>query len=89
MPKLCFTSNLQRHVESSDLIVDASRVVDALEVAFAKRPRLRGYILDDQGCLHRHMAILVNGVAIRDREKLETPVRPDDEIFVVQALSGG
>lgn len=89
MPKVCFTSNLQRHVDCPEQTVDGDTVAAALEAIFAERPRLRGYILDDQGALHRHMAILVNGVAIRDRQRLQLPVSDTDEIFIVQALSGG
>jgi molybdopterin converting factor small subunit len=52
-------------------------------------PRLRSYILDDQGCVRRHVSIYVNAEHIRDRERLSDPVGEDDEIFVFQALSGG
>lgn len=89
VPRVCFTSNLRRHVDCPEQTVDARNVAEALEAVFAQRPKLRGYILDDQGSLHRHMVILVNGVAIRDRERLQLPVEADDEIYIVQALSGG
>jgi sulfur carrier protein ThiS len=50
---------------------------------------LRGYVLDDQGALRRHVAVYVNGRPIADRIGLSDPVGPDDEIHVFQALSGG
>jgi sulfur carrier protein ThiS len=50
---------------------------------------LRGYVLDDQGAVRRHVAVYVNGTAIRDRAKLSDPVVPKDEIYVFQALTGG
>jgi len=56
---------------------------------FASRPALRGYVLDDQGALRRHVAVYVNGQAVRDRVRLTDPVGPRDEIYVFQALSGG
>jgi len=56
---------------------------------FASRPALRGYVLNDQGALRRHVAIYVNGRLVNDRIGLTDPVGPRDEIYVFQALSGG
>jgi hypothetical protein len=61
----------------------------ALDGVFAKSPALRGYILDDQGAVRRHVVIFVRGEAIRDRQDLSDPVGTTDEITVMQALSGG
>ena len=55
----------------------------------AREPRLRGYLLDDQGSLRRHVALFVDGVQVRDRRGLGDPLQDDSEIYVVQALSGG
>ncbi|MGU1586179.1 MoaD/ThiS family protein, partial [Pseudomonas aeruginosa] len=55
----------------------------------AREPRLRGYLLDDQGSLRRHVARFVDGVQVRDRRGLGDPLQDDSEIYVVQALSGG
>ncbi|MDQ8181265.1 MoaD/ThiS family protein [Pelagicoccus sp. SDUM812005] len=89
MPKVSFTSNLRRHVDCPEQVVAASTVAEALDAVFADHPRLKGYVLDEQGSLHRHMAILVNGQAIRERRHFDLPVASDDEIFIMQALSGG
>ena len=56
---------------------------------FAVQPTLRGYVLDDQGALRRHVAVYVNGAAVRDRTRLSDPLGSDDEVYVFQALSGG
>ena len=56
---------------------------------FAERPALRGYILDDQGALRRHVNVYVNGELVRDRARLADPVGGDDRIYVFQALTGG
>ncbi len=50
---------------------------------------MRGYVLDDQGMLRKHVAIFVNTELIRDRVGLSDPLRTGDDIYVVQALSGG
>jgi sulfur carrier protein ThiS len=62
---------------------------EALAAVFASRPTLRGYVLDDQGALRRHVAVYINGRPVRDRARLGDPVGPDDEVYVFQALSGG
>jgi len=46
-------------------------------------------VLDDQGGLRRHIAVYVNGKTVADRVRLTDPVGPHDEIFALQALSGG
>jgi len=89
MPTVSFTSALQRFLPAPTAVVDGATVADALAAAFATRPALRGYVLDDQGALRRHVAVYVNGNPVRDRERLADPVRPKDEIYVFQALSGG
>ncbi len=61
----------------------------ALAAALLGRDELRGYILDDQGRLRKHVAIFVDGAMIRDRRNLGDPVADGSEVFVVQALSGG
>ena len=60
-----------------------------LDHVFAMNPRLQTYVLDDQGAVRKHMRILVDGLAITDLEKLSDQVKPNSEVWVMQALSGG
>jgi hypothetical protein len=39
--------------------------------------------------VRRHVVVFVDGSAIQDRVGLSDAVRPDSEIYVMQALSGG
>jgi sulfur carrier protein ThiS len=64
-------------------------VGEALAAVFARVPGLRGYILDDQGGLRRHVVVFVGSEPVRDRARLTDAVAPDAEIAVMQALSGG
>jgi molybdopterin converting factor small subunit len=89
MPTVSFTSALQRFLEAPSMRVEGATVRDALDAVFAKRQPLRGYVLDDQGAVRRHVAIYVNGEVIRDRTGLSDTVGPQDEIYVFQALTGG
>ena len=61
MPTVLFTSALQRFVPVPSVQVTGVTIAEALAAVFASEPRLRGYVLDDQGALRRHVAIYVNG----------------------------
>jgi sulfur-carrier protein len=60
-----------------------------LENVFAENPRARGYVLDDQSALRKHIAVFVDGAMIRDRVRLSDPVGAASAVYVFQALSGG
>lgn len=69
--------------------VEAATVCEALDCVFAEHPRLRSYLLDDRGAVRKHVVIIVNGETIFDRQNLSDSLKPDDDVFVMQALSGG
>jgi sulfur-carrier protein len=89
MPTVAFTAVLRRFLAVPSMQVDGATVGDALAAVFASRPALRGYVLDDQGAVRRHVAVYINGQPVSDRVRLTDPVGAEDEIFVFQALSGG
>lgn len=89
MPTVSFTRALQRFHAAPTSEVDGRTLGEALGAVFAAHPALRGYVLDDQGGLRRHVVVYVNGEPTRDRARLSDPVAPRDEIFVFQALTGG
>lgn len=89
MPQVVFAPAIQRHIPSPVRRVAGATVADALKAAFEGNPALRGYVLDEQGRLRKHVAIFVDGKQILDRQRLGDAVSDDSEIYVVQALSGG
>ena len=89
MARVFFTTNLRRHVDLPEAEAAGDTVRAVLGAVFAKEPRIGGYVLDDQGCLRKHMAIIVDGHALRDRVALSDAVTAKSEIHVFQALSGG
>ena len=89
MPRVVFTSNLQRHLDVPERRVAGDTVSAALQQVFEAQPRLRGYVLDDQGELRKHVFIFVDGRRITDRSKLSDAVGETSEIYVMQALTGG
>ena len=89
MPRVVFTSNLQRHVACPECDVAGATVAQALEAVFAEAPQVREYVLDEQGHVRKHVAIYVDGQRVADRERLTDAIAPHSEIYVLQALSGG
>ncbi len=89
MPHVVFAPALQRHLALPEREVLGDTVASALHSLMQKQPRLRSYLLDDQGQLRRHVQIFVDGLAVRDRQRLSDPLGDASEVFVVQALTGG
>jgi hypothetical protein len=89
MARVSFTPNIQRHVVCPSVEAPGATVREVLDKVFADNPQARGYVLDDQAGLRKHMTVFVDGAMVRDREKLSDPVRPDSSVYVFQALSGG
>lgn len=89
MATINFTQTIQRHVACPPTEASGRTVREVLDAVFAGNPRVRGYVLDDQGALRKHMAIFIDGRPIRDRARLSDSVPPEAEVYVMQALSGG
>ena len=89
MPMVSFTPNLEKHLSVPQLEVSGSTIGEILAVCFEKNPDVRGYIVDDQGRVRKHVAIFIDGVVITDKVKLTDAVGEGSEVFVMQALSGG
>ena len=89
MPTVSFTPALERFLTVPSAEVEAATLGQALAAVFAATPALRGYLLDDQGMLRRHVAVYINGSPASDRVRLSDPVAAEDRIFIFQALSGG
>ncbi|MES2742328.1 MAG: MoaD/ThiS family protein [Pseudomonadota bacterium] len=89
MAQIHFTQQLGRFMRVPQVESDARRLRAALEAAFAAQPRLRAYVLDDQGRLRPNVVIFIDGVRSRDRVLLDDPLGADSRVYVLQALSGG
>jgi molybdopterin synthase sulfur carrier subunit len=61
----------------------------ALGEVFAAHPRVRDYVLDEQGELRRHVVVFIDGQRVRDRRGLSDAIGEASEIYVLQALTGG
>ncbi|CDF83541.1 hypothetical protein PKB_2194 [Pseudomonas knackmussii B13] len=89
MAHIVFAPSIQRHVEIPELDLPGTTLGGLLEEVFAQYPRLRGYLLDDQGGLRRHVTVFIDGLRLRDRLGLSDALAAESEVYVVQALSGG
>ncbi len=87
--KVHFTSNLRRHVDCASIECPGNTVKDVLDQVFKANERLQTYVLDDQGQLRKHMSVLLDGKAVKDRATFSDSVVGIKEIWVMQALSGG
>lgn len=67
--------------------VMADDVGGALRAACDRHPELTVHLFDETGAVRPHVTCLLNGVVVRDA--LDRPVGPDDDVVVLQAVSGG
>ena len=89
MAELHFTSWLREVVPDAPLTASGGTVGDALSQLFAERPHVRGYVLDEQGRLRKHVCIFADGRRLPHQAALDHAIRPDSKLYVMQALSGG
>ncbi|WP_418317920.1 MoaD/ThiS family protein [Piscinibacter sakaiensis] len=89
MAKIFFTPQLRRFLDVVDVDSNASTLRAALDDAFVVNPRLRAYLLDDQGHLRANVVAFIDGRRSDDRVAMADPLRPESRVFVMQALSGG
>ena len=89
MPHVAFTPQLRRFLPVPEVDSPAATLRTALEDAFAQSPKLRGYVLDEQGHLRPNVAVFIDGRRCRDAVALSDPLSPGSRVYVLQALSGG
>jgi molybdopterin synthase sulfur carrier subunit len=76
---------------ASTVTLDAAgaTVGEALTALFARHPRLRDRIVDEQGKVRPHVNLFVDQESIRHTGGLETPVPDGATLSVIAAVSGG
>jgi hypothetical protein len=89
MAELQFTSHLRNLVPGGPFRVAGATVGEALDSLFADEPHVRGYVLDDQGRLRKHVCIFADGVRLAHDAALARSIGPQTRLYVMQALSGG
>lgn len=84
--KVLIPSALQSYTLSSRVEASGSTLDEVLQNLDRQYPGIRFRIIDEQEQVRRHMRIFVSGVSIH---ALSEPIQANDEVVIIQALSGG
>ncbi len=68
---------------------DGVTVGEVFAIISPEYPGIRQRVLDDQGQIRRHVNVLVDGENVRLTSGLGTTLRPNSEVHIFPALSGG
>ncbi|MDR7486782.1 MAG: ubiquitin-like small modifier protein 1 [Armatimonadota bacterium] len=71
------------------LQVDAATVGELLDRLDVAHPGVRSYLFDESGSLRPYVNVFVNSTEIRQRDGLQTPLAPADEVAILPAMAGG
>lgn len=69
----------------SEQRVEGGSVLEVLRELERRHPKVRGWILDEQGGVRRHVNVFVNGEMTRE----DTPIDPQDRMHVLPSITGG
>lgn len=75
--------------DASEIPISAGTVRAALEELERRHPALHRNLCDETGALRRHINLFVNGSHMRQRDGLDTALKPGDVITILPAVSGG
>lgn len=70
-------------------LTGATNLRSVLEQLEAKVPGATQKMLDSTGQPHGYVNMYVNGEDVRHGSGMNTPVRDDDEVLILPAISGG
>lgn len=73
----------------SAVTIRGRTLADALDDLRARHPLLRVHLWEEGGRLRRHVVLFYNGQSVGTMKSLDVPLRPGDQLQVVQAVSGG
>jgi molybdopterin converting factor small subunit len=74
---------------SKEFRAGGTTVGEVLDNLFTSQPQLAARLTSDTGQLSPFLNVYLNGQDIRHRERLETPVEPDDVVILLPAMAGG
>lgn len=84
--KVLIPSALRSYTENAQAEASGATLDALLADLDRQYPGIRFRIIDEQKKVRRHIRIFVNGQLV---DALLQPMKPDDEVVIVQALSGG
>ena len=90
MATVKFTYALKRFFpDLKEMTACGNTLTEVFNEVEASYPKVRSYLLDEQGSLRGHVNIFIDGNIIEDRDGLSDRFSPNSEIYIMQALSGG
>ena len=84
--KVLIPGALRSYTERGETEASGATLAALLVDLERQYPGIRFRMIDEQDRIRRHIRIFVNGEQARD---LAQPLRANDEVIIVQALSGG
>ena len=84
--KVLIPSSLLSYTKLSKVDASGATLMELLADLERQFPGIRFRVIDEQGQMRGHMRFFVNSEQVFD---LNHGLRPNDEVFLVQALSGG
>ena len=84
--KVLIPSSLLSYTREQNVEASGATLTELLADLDRRYPGLRFRVIDEQGQMRGHMRFFVNGEQVFD---LTHALRPTDEVYLVQALSGG
>lgn len=90
MVQVNFTSHLEVFFpQIKPQAIEAKTVKDLLEKLNSLYPGINSYLMEDNGAIRKHVNIFLDGSAIINKDDLTVSLENINEIFIMQALSGG
>jgi len=89
MVQIAFTPHLRAVGPTAPTRYDGASLGQVLDRVNQDYPQLRGYLLDDQGRLRKHIVVFVDGVMKPREEALGLALTEASDVYIFQALSGG
>jgi molybdopterin converting factor small subunit len=84
--KVLIPSSLLSYTKASKVEANGATLIELLDDLDRQFPGLRFRVIDEQAQMRAHMRFFVNNEQVFD---LSHALRPTDEVFLLQALSGG
>jgi len=92
MPRVEMTQHLYRYfpqLKNQVVTVPAGSVAEILLAVNEIAPGFTDYVLNERGCLRRHVNISINDTIVIDKVKLSDYVADEATVYIFQSLSGG
>jgi len=84
--KIVIPSALRSYTENGTTEASGATLAAVLTDLDQRYAGIRFRMVDEQDRIRRHIRVFVNGEQVRE---LSHPLKPTDEVIIVQALSGG